>query len=301
MQWGAGILCLNIMGCERVWHFIRYLIVLGVSESLSEFLQRLAHQAAVLVSVQASRGSVPREVGAWMAVFADATLGTVGGGRLELDALAHARRWLTPAPPRGALPNTVVRYTLGPGLGQCCGGEMTLRFEPVTVLDAPALLARLRSPGMPVALFGGGHVGHALVHVLGPLPVDVCWFDSRDGVFPSVLPANVQCEHSDPVQAAVPSLPASSRVLIMSFSHAEDLDIVATCLARQRAQGDLPYVGLIGSKTKWASFQSRLRARGFTDTELAHVTCPIGIAGIADKCPEVIAIAVAAQLLQTLH
>jgi xanthine dehydrogenase accessory factor len=84
----------------------------------------------------------------------------------------------------------------------------------------------------------------------------------------------------------------------MSFSHAEDLDIVAACLARHRAQGDLPYVGLIGSKTKWASFRQRLQHRGFTEAEISHITCPIGVPGIDDKRPEVIAVGVAAQLLQ---
>jgi xanthine dehydrogenase accessory factor len=58
-------------------------------------------------------------------------------------------------------------------------------------------------------------------------------------------------------------------------------------------------VGLIGSKTKWATFQRRLEARGFSQQELAHVTCPIGVPGIVGKEPEVIAVAVAAQLLQT--
>jgi len=87
-------------------------------------------------------------------------------------------------------------------------------------------------------------------------------------------------------------------VLIMSFSHAEDLDVLAACLKRQREQGDLPYIGLIGSKSKWAAFRHRLEARGFTPAELAHVTCPIGVPGITGKEPEVIAVAVAAQLLQ---
>jgi xanthine dehydrogenase accessory factor len=62
----------------------------------------------------------------------------------------------------------------------------------------------------------------------------------------------------------------------------------------------LPYIGLIGSQTKWATFRHRLEARGFTAQELAHVTSPIGVAGIAGKEPEVIAVAVAAQILQTL-
>ena len=86
----------------------------------------------------------------------------------------------------------------------------------------------------------------------------------------------------------------------MSFSHAEDLDIVAACLLRQRSQGDLPFVGLIGSKTKWATFGHRLRDKGFSQAELDHITCPIGIPGIVDKHPEVIAASVAAQLLLQL-
>jgi xanthine dehydrogenase accessory factor len=101
------------------------------------------------------------------------------------------------------------------------------------------------------------------------------------------------------VQLAVPRWPAGSRVLIMSFSHAEDLDVVAACLRRQREQGDLPFIGLIGSKTKWATFRTGCRG-GALAAELAQVTCPIGVPGIHGKQPEVIAVAVAAQLLQTL-
>jgi xanthine dehydrogenase accessory factor len=228
-----------------------------------------------------------------MAVFADVTLATVGGGRLELDALAHARSLLA-----GESLETRLRYRLGPNLGQCCGGEVALRFERVGAADVPRLAQQLAADHLPVALFGAGHVGLALIDVLGRLPLKVRWIDSRDGVFPPSLPDSVECEHSQPVHAAVATLPAQSRVVIMSFSHAEDLDIVIACLQRQRAQGDLPFVGLIGSKTKWASFRQRLQVRGFSDTEIAHITCPIGIGGIADKRPEVIAVGVAAQLLQ---
>jgi xanthine dehydrogenase accessory factor len=149
-----------------------------------------------------------------------------------------------------------------------------------------------------VALFGGGHVGHAIVRALSPLPVRVHWVDSRDEVFPTDLPRWIDTEHSAPVEAAVADLAAQSRVLIMSFSHAEDLDIVAACLQRQRERADLPFIGLIGSKSKWASFRHRLEARGFSEAELAHVTSPIGVAGVVGKEPEVIAAAVAAQLMQ---
>ena len=260
---------------------------------LSQFLRLLADHAAVLVAVQSSRGSVPREVGAWMAVFASTTVGTVGGGHLEFESIAHARQLLG----QGAISN-VVRYSLGPSLGQCCGGDVVLHFERVDVADTDRLARQLAGTAIPVALFGGGHVGRAVVQVMLHLPVELTWIDSRDEIFPNQLSSMVRCEHSDPVQAAVADLVPQSRVLIMSFSHAEDLDIVAACLTRQRERGDLPYIGLIGSKTKWASFRKRLQARGFSEAELAHVTCPIGVPGIADKRPEVIAVAVAAQILQ---
>jgi xanthine dehydrogenase accessory factor len=259
----------------------------------SQFLQRLGSESAVLVTVQAFRGSVPRETGAWMAVLADATLGTVGGGHLEHDAIAHARTLLA-----SGAGDEVVRYALGPSLGQCCGGEVRLRYQYVNTRDVAALEPHLTGTTAPVALFGGGHVGRALVQVLGSLPFAVRWVDSRDEIFPADAPENVQCEHSDPVQAAVADLAPGSRVVVMSFSHAEDLDVVAACLARQRLQGDLPYVGLIGSQTKWAAFRHRLEARGFSAAEMDHVTCPIGVPGIRDKRPEVIAVGVAAQLLQ---
>ncbi len=274
-------------------------------------LQRLAREPAMLVRVDRVGGSAPREVGAWMAVWAGGdVLGTVGGGQVEFAAIAEARRRLAgaEAPAGAAAPGgtpvapgvpdaPVLRYALGPSLGQCCGGEMLLRYERLAVGDVPALRQRLWLPLQPVALFGGGHVGRALVRVLGELPMQVLWVDSREEIFPAQVPAHVQCEHSDPVQAAVPLLPAGSQVLVMSFSHAEDLDVVAACLLRQRQRGDLPFIGLIGSKTKWATFRSRLRARGFTEAELAGVTCPIGLPGITGKQPEVIAVAVAAQLL----
>jgi xanthine dehydrogenase accessory factor len=250
----------------------------------------------MLVTVRATRGSVPRESGTWMAVFAQGQVGTIGGGNLEWDVLRQARSYLQ-LPSQAGLgwTNDVV---LGPSLGQCCGGALSLDFEPVTVADANTLRERLHEAAQPVALFGGGHVGQAIVQALAPLPFDATWIDSRDEVFPAALALLARTEHSEPVHAAVNDLPAGALVLIMSFSHAEDLDIVAACLQRQRERADLPFVGLIGSHTKWASFRSRLQARGFSDAELAHVTSPIGLPGIRGKAPAVIAAAVVAQLLQ---
>ena len=278
----------------------------SASPLIETFLSRLARQPAVLVQVASTQGSVPREAGSWMAVFSDRLIGTIGGGHLEYQAIAKARAQLAGAVAGAAAAAGVValRFALGPALGQCCGGIVYLSFQPVSASDIPALAARLGAAALdalvPVALFGGGHVGHALVQALAPLPFRLSWIDSRDGVFPDSVPPRVVCEYSEPVQAAVAGLAPRSRVLIMSFSHAEDLDVLAACLKRHREQADLPYIGLIGSKTKWSTFKRRLEARGFTPAELAHVTCPIGVPGITGKEPEVIAVAVAAQLLQTI-
>jgi xanthine dehydrogenase accessory factor len=295
---------------------------LQVLDNSAEFQRLLASEDAVVVSIASTQGSVPREVGTWMAVFASQIVGTIGGGHVEFEAISEARTLLRgddasePSFPRRRestaddKPKSYEkRYVLGPSLGQCCGGVMVIHYEkysysgngyagysqkmPLNSVFTPILAKKFQN----VALFGGGHVGKAIVHILSTLPMQVMWIDSRDEIFPAELPSNVVCEHSDPVQAAVNDLAANSHVLIMSFSHAEDLDIVAACLLRQRTRADLPFIGLIGSKTKWATFRHRLEDRGFSEAELEHITCPIGVDGIKGKEPEVIAVGVAAQLL----
>jgi xanthine dehydrogenase accessory factor len=262
---------------------------------IEQALKRLNTDPAVVVTIQAVQGSVPRGPGTHMVVFAQGEQGTIGGGHLEFQALAHARLLLA-----GQTQVSTLRQVLGPSLGQCCGGAVDLSFAVVTADDLPRLRDQLSPSLAPLALFGGGHVGKALVNTLAPLPFAVRWIDSRDEIFPPDVPAGVDCEHSNPVQAAVADLAPGSHVLIMSFSHAEDLDIVIACLKRLRDKGDLPFVGLIGSQTKWATFRHRLEKRGFSAEEIARITCPIGVPGILGKEPEVIAVAVAAQLLQAL-
>lgn len=260
---------------------------------LGHLLDTLPLGPAILVTVGRTWGSVPREAGTWMAVTDREVIGTIGGGHLEWDAIRLARETLA----SGASSPVVRQIALGPSLGQCCGGRVELIWEAVGAADAARLGRQLASPLQPLALFGGGHVGQALVQALGPLPYAVHWIDSRDGVFPPALSALVRAEHSDPVHAAVDELDAGSHVLVMSFSHAEDLDIVAACLRRQRHRADLGFIGLIGSRTKWARFGHRLQAMGFSEQELSRVTCPIGVPGIHGKAPAVIAASVVAQLL----
>src|SRR3954468_2693355 len=113
-------------------------------------------EPAVLVTVHRVRGSAPREEGAWMLVRARRIEGTVGGGHVELEAIAQAHALLA-----SGQSDAKREWALGPSLGQCCGGTMQLRFERVD--DASSLAARLAPTRAPLALFGGGHVGRAIV------------------------------------------------------------------------------------------------------------------------------------------
>jgi xanthine dehydrogenase accessory factor len=151
-------------------------------------------------------------------------------------------------------------------------------------LPGDRLVERIGSDLTPLHLFGAGHVGAALARILPGLPLALHWFDSRD----DVAGAESVTETTMVEQARS----ATGPILVMTHDHALDYRLVAAALA-----GRAPFVGLIGSATKRARFLSRLRKDGFDDAALARLHCPIGAAGISGKEPEVIAIAVAAQLL----
>ncbi len=230
---------------------------------------------AVLVTVLAAKGSTPREAGAKMVVSVDGLAGTIGGGNLEFQCEAAARDLLA----SGAEGPSTRDFPLGPALGQCCGGHVTVLFEV------------LRPPRLQIALFGAGHVGKALVKLLADLPCRVSWIDPRPEALPANLPPNVLPVRTAQPEQTVVSLAPNSVVLVMTHDHQLDFSIVAAALQRP----DLLAVGLIGSDTKRARFMSRLSRLGITAEKLI---CPIGLPGIEGKEPAVVAVSIAAQILQ---
>ena len=247
-----------------------------------------AARPAVVVEVVATRGSAPREAGTRMLVAADAVLGTIGGGHLEQQAIADARGLL-----RNAGREFSRRVALGPSLGQCCGGAVDLQHRLLAdclPADWPAPAARFY-----LQLYGAGHVGRAIVRLLAHVPCHVQWIDEREVEFPpEASPPHIQRLCVEPVEAEVAQAPAGASFLVMTHSHALDLAITQAVLAR----GDFGFFGLIGSQTKRARFEARLRERGFGASQLERMVCPIGLASIVGKEPEIIAIGVVAQLLQ---
>jgi len=245
----------------------------------------------MVVQVIEAQGSTPREAGARMLVSAEAVEGTIGGGHLELQAIAQARGALA----QGGEATTERRYALGPSLGQCCGGAVTLRTAPLTA----ALLAQWPEPParFTLQLYGAGHVGRAIVNILRGMDCRVSWIDERDAEFGRAgedLPPHIERVCVDEVQAEVCNAPAGALYLVLTHSHDLDLKIVEVVLKR----GDFGFLGLIGSATKRARFEHRLRERGIAAALLERLVCPIGLPGIEGKAPEVIAVSVVAQLLQ---
>lgn len=146
----------------------------------------------------------------------------------------------------------------------------------------------------PLLLFGAGHVGRALVLALAPLPFAVTWVDPRPEAFPSLVPAGVRCVQPDQPAEMLRSAAPGAFVLIMTHSHALDLELAHSALAA----GQFPYVGVIGSATKRARFARQLRSAGLAEARIAELVCPIGVGGIQSKLPAAIAAATAAELLQ---
>lgn len=164
----------------------------------------------------------------------------------------------------------------------------------VTELQAQTLLVHIVRPdAMPILVFGNGHVGRALVHVLGAVDAEVRWIDEREEDFPAQVPANVEIVATPDPLDEVASAPPGACLVVMTHSHALDFDIVEAALART----GWTYVGLIGSKSKRAQFERRLAARGVGAEALHRVTCPIGAGSLRSKAPGIIAVAVAAELL----
>lgn len=248
-----------------------------------------AGRAAIVVEVAEALGSAPREAGARMLVAAEDAVGTVGGGHLELKALQTAREMLR----TGETAAHVERFALGPSLGQCCGGAVTLRHRR---LDAQALADWQSPPPLfHLQMYGAGHVGQSIATLLSQLDVEVDWIDERETQFPPApWPAHIRRISVDAVEGEVDRAPAGAHYLVLTHSHALDLRITEAVLRR----GDFAYLGLIGSRTKRERFVHRFEARGVDAGAIARMTCPIGVEGIAGKAPEIVAVAVVAQMLQ---
>jgi xanthine dehydrogenase accessory factor len=250
--------------------------------------------AFALVTVIAASGSTPRERGACMVVSADSVAGTIGGGRLEWEMIESARLML-----REKSKSRTMSIALGPAIGQCCGGQVTLAivagsFADVQHLQELELSALQARPS--VLIHGAGHVGRALAGTLSLLPFRVMLIDSRGEELARFGGTGVEIMLAKAPVALAESAPSGAAHVIMTHSHALDSLIAVAVLER----GDFSYLGLIGSKTKKVLFRKSFREMGIAEDQIRRVTCPIGGSAVKDKRPEVIAAMTAAEITVAL-
>ncbi|MFT6450630.1 MAG: xanthine dehydrogenase accessory factor [Halocynthiibacter sp.] len=279
------------------------------------------HGRVARIVVAQTKGSVPREVGAAMLVWDGGQSGTIGGGALEYEAAKNAllHQGLSKHPLGPSL-----GQCCGGSVALLCehfdaGSVLTISEDapfargpgkmPLAVSRA---LAQARNSGAPVErmliegwmvepiskparaiwLYGAGHVGRAIAHTLAPLPnIEITWIDTDQSRFPDAIP-----DGATPLIAANPAdavrhAPDHAEHLILTYSHALDLELCHRILGR-----GFQSCGLIGSATKWARFRNRLANLGHSPAQISRICCPIGQPALG-KHPQAIAISVAAALL----
>lgn len=239
---------------------------------------RRQNQLALLVTVTKSSGSTPRKSGAKMIVLPDGTFfGTIGGGAPEHQALEDARICFEQM--RGATFNIPLKQR---GEFPACGGTMELYMELVN--NGPCLY-----------LFGAGHIGQALCRVLDGTPFRIHLVDERDEwINSAALPVGMIRHHSrwsDFIRQA-DWCDKRTFVVIVTYSGTVDQQVLEEVLPHPSR-----YVGMIGSKGKWAGVRKNLEEKG---VELSGVRCPIGHNNGGDS-PQEIAISIASQLLATYY
>lgn len=242
------------------------------------------------VEIAATRGSTPRGPGAAMLVWADGQQGSIGGGALEYRAAAQARAMLAAGPDAPATREQTV--PLGPDLGQCCGGAVTLVFTRADSVDALPPPRVTSDPCQPVWVFGAGHVGRALMGILSPLPgFALTWIDIAPDRFPGTIPDRVLPQIAQTPAMALRGAPSDAWHMIMTHDHTLDLSICDALLRH-----GFGHAGLIGSATKWARFRTRLRQAGHADAQISRIACPVGDPSLG-KHPQAIAVSIAHGLI----
>lgn len=333
-------------------------------QSLKAFLADAGRVA--LVEVAGTKGSTPREKGAFMLVSGAASFGTIGGGQLEYMAIDKARQMLfsplegversangrekandlafsatnarshsegpaakrpegvvsegiarasstaaaTPLdgfaaalpaalPSRGRDVSATLDIPLGPEIGQCCGGrvEVSIRLVDAALAQELIAAAEAEEAQLPhVYIFGGGHVGQALASAVALLPVRVVVVETRVEALEG-MPDTVETSLTPMPEAVVREAPPGSAFVVLTHDHALDFLIATEALKRR----DAAYVGVIGSKTKKATFRSWfLKSADGSEAEFARLVSPIGGDAVKDKRPQVIAALAAAEIMTAL-
>ena len=235
---------------------------------------RAERRRFVLATVIEAHGFTPRKSGAHMLIAPDgSTVGTIGGGAVERVVLEEAARLLAGGG------TARLRRHLTQDLGMCCGGEMEFFLE-------------LLEPAPRLYVLGAGYIAKPLAAIAAGCGFEVTVVDGRaEWATPERFPTSaVRLEDPEHALRAIET-GADDFAVVVTHDHALDQRLVQILLRRP-----LRFVGMIGSVPKQRKFALRLRARGFSDQEIARLRTPLGAAIGADT-PEEIAVSVMAELI----
>ena len=287
-------------------------------------------QSCTLVMIANVRGSSPRDAGAFMIIDRDGFIGTIGGGALEFQAIELACSLIAKSS-ETAFQRHWRDYALGPNLGQCCGGHVTLLFEcysahmlsdlqklsktggtlfhnhtsdklPYLCDEAPYLYhnqpqsftSALTVNQDNLYIYGAGHVGRALMDVTSGLGLKRIWVDDDKARFPAEHAPDIEAVIAKDMSIIAHHAPPNSYHIILTYSHQIDEEIVHAVLAKNA----FLQLGLIGSQTKAARFKSRFKKAGLSDEVIERMICPIGLVDIRSKKPAHVALSIAGQIAQ---
>lgn len=235
-----------------------------------------------LATVAEAKGSVPRQAGAKMLVYADGSIaGTVGGGKFEslvitgaLECLSQRRPLLKTWPLHEEHPDS---------FGAICGGEVTVLIEPF-------------APERSLFLVGGGHCAQAVAALAAQCGFHVTVTDDRTDILAQCTAAHVVLPGSAPEHISRREWTARDAVVIVSRHYDIDREALAATLRR----GGPGYVGMIGSRRKVRRVFDQLASEGFAADQLASVHAPIGL-DLGAESPAEIAVSVIAEILMVFH
>ena len=289
-----------------------------------------SHGKIARVLILKTFGSAPRDEGTTMLIWDSGQFGTIGGGELEYQVTRLAKKIII-----NNKGSRIKKFSLGPDMGQCCGGAVELLIEildetkmkfisvddgffarPVfkdeKSLNVQALIKSYRNKSVPIKtsfkdgwlfepvtkekeliwIYGAGHVGTAIANILSKLSqFSVTCIDTSQDRYPDNFPKTVEKLITKNPAQIVQYAPSETHHLILTYSHALDLEI-----CHQLLQHNFATAGLIGSKTKWARFKKRLSELNYTFEQINTIICPIGEPSFG-KSPYEIAIGVASMLL----
>ncbi len=237
----------------------------------------------VVIIITEMQGSAPQEPGAKMLVTTDSAnspyQGTIGGGKVELFAIEHAKKLLAVSSSKHT---ECMTLNLQSDIGMTCGGVVQLFFEVY------------QHNHWNIAVFGAGHVAQALVPLLLTFNCQVYCIDSRIEWLDKLPnhPALNKISQDD-MTGVLNQLPNNCFVVSVTRGHCEDLKIIEQ-IAKDRQP---PFIGIIGSDSKAVILKKELLAVGLDPQIVDQIHCPIGLS-FGNDTPAEIAVSISAQLLQ---